>query len=119
MSEGQETPKPEKSSTLADRLFGKAFTQSAEEHLEKAKQDLARGATDQANEHLKRTGMALANSLTNMTSDRLSEEENQVWLNLQHRKYSVMKDGLIMTRMLDEGTEKLFRRLEKKAFGQE
>lgn len=117
MSEGEQTGGG--TSSLADRLFGKALSQSAAEHLEKAKADLARGATDQASEHLKRTGKALAHSLTHMTSERLSEQENQLYLNLQSRKYRVSEDGFISERMLDPDTENLYRRLSRKAFGQE
>lgn len=119
MGEVGETPKPEKSSTLADRLFSKAFTQNAQEHLEKAKQDMARGATEQVNEHLKRTIMALAQPLTHMTSPRLSEQENEEWLELQQRKYRVQENGMIWEKDLGKDTEARLRSLGKKAFGQE
>ncbi len=120
MAETEDQPKEEpKSSSLADRLFGKALGNSAAEHLEKAGNDLSRGATDQANEHLKRAGMEIAHTLTNMASPRLTENENQEWLHLQQMKYRVSKDGIISTRFLDERGEQRIGFLNRKAFGQD
>jgi hypothetical protein len=125
MAEGQDNEgnagqrETESNGLLADKLFSKVFAKNAEEHLEKAKTDLARGATDQASEHLKRVGMSLAQSLTNMTSSRLSDTENEEWLRLQKRKYNVDKDGMIWSNFLDEHAEDRIRFLDRKAFGQD
>lgn len=80
---------------------------------------MARGATEQANEHIRKVGLASAHALSNMTSARLSDEENEIWLRLQHQKFSVEKSGFISERPLNEGSEALLRRLERKAFGQD
>lgn len=104
---------------LADKLFGKAYFQTARDHLDKAQVDLGRGATEQAAEHLKRVGMASAQALTHMTSARLSDAENEEWLRLQASKYSVVEDGMIMINFLDVSKEARIKFLSKKAFGQD
>jgi hypothetical protein len=120
MAETGDQPKGEpKPSTLADRLFGRAMINNVGEHLEKAQQDLARGATEQANEHLKRAGAQLAHSTTHMTSPRLSEDENLEWLRLQGMKYHVNKSGMISIMMLDDSFEQRIKFLGRKAFGQD
>lgn len=117
-TEGENSER-ESSGLLADKLFGKAFAKNAEEHLEKAKADLARGAQEQASQHLKEVGLSLAQALVKMTSPRLSDSENEEWLMLQKRKYSVSQDGFISERFLDEGSETRIRLLSRKAFGQD
>ena len=123
MADGQNTEgegeQKESSGLHADKLFSKAFAKNAEEHLEKAKTDSARGATDQASEHLKRAGFSLSQALTNKTSPRLSDAENEEWLRLQKRKYNVDKDGMILTNFLDENSGTRIKLLDRKAFGQD
>lgn len=117
-TEDPEFRERESSGLLADKLFGKAFAKNAEEHLEKAKTDLARGAEEQAGEHLKQVGLSLAQELTKTTSPRLSDGENEEWLSLQQRKYRVTKDGFMMENFLDDVSETRIQFLSRKAFGQ-
>jgi hypothetical protein len=110
--------KEPKTDILSEIFLAQGRLKSFDHHLEKAEDALSRGAIEQADVHFKRVERALMESFTNIISPNLTEEENQLLLGLQKRKFKMHSDGTVTTFTLNPQSEANLARLLSKAFGE-
>ncbi len=106
----------ESNGVLASALFGQAFGNMYQYHLEQAQRDKAQGLSDKAEDHERKAQLALANSILLSPAPLLSEEENVQYLRLLNEGYSVNPDGTFNEKKVGESNKQRLTELTKKGF---